>query len=368
MLILNMQENSKVLENLKVFSPGYQAIDWGFDYPQVVDLSTALAQPIRIASLPVFYNDPADFAYKIEFQGLDLDQFDLVLFTDIEFRKQRDIMTWIETVEARNWLLSVGGLHDNETLDSRTIYRPTWMFTFLQWNAPRDDFYLDRPFLWESLLGARRPNRDFIMLAMQQSGLLDQSIVTYRDIFVGNTISDTPEHIQKAFPSIKIQWPYVSPNLDPDWEVRGGKLDNTISSEVPWHIWNRCYYSIIAETLGQGHCFFPSEKFGKCCLARRLFVAFATCNWLNKVKQQGFQTFDAVLDESYDSIEDGVQRWTSAFDQVKMLSKQNPRHVLEKIKPVLDHNHNHLFAFKKKISEQMSHMITQAITQVRDPV
>lgn len=356
------------ISNLRIYSPGYQAIDWGFDYPQVVDLATALAQPVRIASLPVYYDNPKDFAYKQEFAGLDLDQFDLVLFTDIEFRKQRDIMAWIETVGARNWLLSVGGLYSNETLDPRTIYRPTWMFTFLQWNPPRDDFYMDRPFLWEALLGARRPHRDFIMLAMQQSGLLDQSIVTYRDIFVGNTISHTPEHIQKAFPSSKIQWPYVSPNLNTEWEVRGGKLDNTISSDVPWHIWDRCYYSIIAETLGQGNCFLMAEKLGKCCLARRLFVVFGTCNWLKNVKQQGFETFDAVLDESYDSIKDDLERWSSAFDQIKMLSKQNPQQVLEKIKPVLDHNHNHLFALKKQISKQMSDMIKQAITQVRDPV
>ena len=69
-----------MFKDLKVYSPGYQAIDWGFNYPQVVDLATALAQPTRIAALPVHFDNPRDFAYKPEFEELDLTQFDLVLF------------------------------------------------------------------------------------------------------------------------------------------------------------------------------------------------------------------------------------------------------------------------------------------------
>jgi hypothetical protein len=347
--------------HLRIYSPGYQAIDWGFDYPQVVDLATALSQPVRIASLPVFYDNPRDFAYKPEFAGLDLSQFDLVLFTDIEFRRQQDLIHWINSVGAKNWLLSVGGLHADETLDARTVYRPTWLFTFLQWNPPRDNFVMERPFLWEALLGARREHRDFVMLGMQQSGLLEHSIVTYRDIFAGNTIDTTPEHVQKVFSGLQLQWPYVSPNLDAAWEVRGGRLDNTISSDVPWEIWDRCYYSIIAETLSRGNCFLMAEKLGKCCLAKRLFVVFGAQHWLKNIKLHGFQTFDSVVDESYDSIEDPVQRWTAAMQQVKALSDQDPRLVLEKIKPVLDHNHDHLFWLKQDISRKMKLMIGQAI-------
>lgn len=340
-------------QNLKVYSPGHQAINWGFDYPQVVDLDTALAQPTSIAVVPVHYNNPQDFAYRPEFDALDLEQFDLVLFTDIEFRRQTDLINWIETTGAKNWLLTVGGLYSDETLDSRTIYRPAWMFTFLQWNSPREEFPMDRPFLWECLLGARRDHRDYVMLGFQQSGLLDSSIVNYRNIFMGSTDHPVSMNVQREFPGIEMQYPYVSPNLDPSWEVRGGKLDYTISSDVPWEIWNRCYYSIIVETLGDGNCFLAAEKIGKCVLARRLFVHFGASGWLTNLRMLGFETFGGVLDESYDSVPDNVQRWSQAFEQVKALSNQNPQHILQKIRPILDHNHHQLSTFNREKTQEL---------------
>ena len=68
---------------LKVFSPGYQATEWGFGYDQIVDIDTALAQPHKIAVMPVFYSLPNKFDYKPEFIEYPLHKFDLVLFTDI---------------------------------------------------------------------------------------------------------------------------------------------------------------------------------------------------------------------------------------------------------------------------------------------
>ena len=347
-----------MFESLKVYSPGYQAINWGFDYPQVVDLTTALAQPTRIVALPVHYNNPQDFAYKSEFEELDLTQFDLVLFTDIEFRRQTDLIKWIETTGAKKWLLSVGGLYSDETLDPRTVYRPAWMFTFLQWNPPREEFPIERPFLWECLLGARRDHRDFVMLSFQQSGLLNQSIVNYRNIFMGSNTGNVLLDVQREFLDVKMQYPYVSPNLDPAWEVRGGKLDNSISSDVPWEIWNRCYYSIIIETLGDGNCFLAAEKIGKCLLAQRLFVHFGVAGWLTNLHKLGFETFDSVLDESYDTVTNKIQRWKQAFEQVKALSKENPQHILEKVRPILAYNRNRLFELRQEKFDTMRNMVS----------
>lgn len=341
---------------IKVYSPGYQAIIWGFDYPQVVDLSTALAQPTKIAVLPVFYDRPNEFSYKPEFADLQLDQFDLVLFTDIEFRRQAELLEWIDTTDSDNWLLCVGGIHAHETLDPRVVYRPTWSFTFLQWNPPREDFPLDRPFLFDCLCGTRREHRDYVMLALEQSGLINQSIATYRDIFVGGSIDTTPDRVKKQFPGLQLTWPYVSPNLDPAWEVKEN-LDNSISSIEPWEIFNRCYYSILVETLGTGDCYLMAEKIGKCFNARRLFVHFGVAHWLKKLKTFGFQTFDSIMDESYDRIEDDIMRWQAAFQQVKWLAQQDHPALLQKVKPILDHNHNRLYAFRQEKFDEMRGLI-----------
>lgn len=348
------------LSQLCVYSPGYQATEWGFDYSEIVDLPTALAQPTRIAILPVHYNNPKNFAYRSEFDNLDLTLFDLVVFHDIEFRRQTELIEWIATTGVKNWLLCVGGLHADETLDPRTVYRPTWSFTFLQWTPPREDFPLERPFLFDSLCGARREHRDYVMLALSKSGLLDKSLATYRDIFVGSHFTKTPNRVKEVFPDQQLIWPYVSPNLDPAWEVKE-QLDNSISGIAPWEIYNRCYYSILLETLCIGDCFLMAEKIGKCLYARRLFVHFGTAHWLEKLRLFGFQTFSSVLDESYDNINDDIKRWQAAFEQVKWLSNQNHTELLQKIKPILDHNHARLYAFRQEKFDEMRAMVVSHV-------
>ena len=348
------------LSQLCVYSPGYQATEWGFDYSEIVDLPTALAQPTRIAILPVHYNNPKNFAYRSEFDNLDLTLFDLVVFHDIEFRRQTELIEWIATTGVKNWLLCVGGLHADETLDPRTVYRPTWSFTFLQWTPPREDFPLERPFLFDSLCGARREHRDYVMLALLKSGLLDKSLATYRDIFVGNHFTKTPNRVKEVFPDQQLIWPYVSPNLDPAWEVKE-QLDNSISGIAPWEIYNRCYYSILLETLCIGDCFLMAEKIGKCLYARRLFVHFGTAHWLEKLRLFGFQTFGSVLDESYDNINDDIKRWQAAFEQVKWLSNQNHTELLQKVKPILDHNHARLYAFRQEKFDEMRAMVVSHV-------
>jgi hypothetical protein len=346
-----------LLDKLLIYSPGYQATVWGFDHDQIADLDTVLQQPRRIAALPVFYDDPHDFAFIPGTKNLDLEQFDLILFVDIEFRRQQQILDWIATKNCSRYLICLGGLHENEILSERTIWRPTWSFNFLQWNQPRNDFPLDRPFLCEALLGARREHRDYVMASMQTSDLLDKCIVTYRDVFLGRTIQEPTAKLKNEFPGLEINWPYVSPNLDPAWEVIPTQINNTVSSIVPWDIWNRCYYSIIAETLGQGDCFLMAEKIGKCCFARRLFIHFGVANWLANLRAQGFETFGSVIDESYDSSPIDFVRYKGAFDQLVYLSQQNHQQILQKVKPVLDHNYHRLFELKHEIQQRMTDMI-----------
>lgn len=341
---------------LKVYSPGYQAIDWGFDYSQIVGLEEALAQPTKIAVLPVYCDNPQEFSYKPEFANLQLDQFDLVLFIDIQFSRQTQLIDWIETTGVKNWLLCVGGVYRDEVLDPRTIYSPSWVFALLRWNPPRDDFPLERPYLFDCLCGTRREHRDYVMLSLEKSGLLDKSIATYRDIFVGAAITETPPRVAKEFPDQTLAWPYVSPNLKPEWEVREN-LDNSISSIQPWEIFNRTYYSILVETLSSDVCYLMAEKIGKCLHARRLFVHFGVSHWLEKLRSLGFQTFDSIIDESYDLIDDDVQRWRAAFEQVQWLSQQNHSEILLKAKSILDHNHRRLYQLKEEKFKEMRDLV-----------
>jgi hypothetical protein len=344
------------ISSLKVYSPGYQAVEWGLDWSQCVDLATALQQKYKIAVLPVFCADSNEFSYLPQYQNLDLSKFDLVLFTDIEWRSQTELMSWIESTNAKHWLLHVAGLWLDEKLDPRTVYRPAWSFNFLRWNTKREDFPTNRPFKFDCLLGARRAHRDFVMLGLQQTELLNCSLTTYRDIFVGHWIQSTPQPVQSCWPSQLIQYPYVSYNLDAAWEVKS-QMDNSVSGLVPWGIYNRTWFSVVCETLASGRIFLSAEKMAKCFHARRLFVVFGIQGFLQKYQDWGFETFADIIDESYDSEHDDLMRWQKAFDQITWLCKQDLSKLVVALKPRLDHNHHRLYELEQEKRSQMHELI-----------
>jgi hypothetical protein len=194
------------------------------------------------------------------------------------------------------------------------------------------------------------------MLSIQQSGLLDRGIVTYRDFFIGHWIDQTPKQISKLFGNTELMYPYVSTNLDPAWEVKS-ELDNSISGLVPWEIYNRTWFSVVCETLSSGRVFLSAEKMGKCFHARRLFVVFAIQGFLQHYQNWGFETFSDIIDESYDTEPNNIVRWSRAFEQVKWLCEQDLSALLQKLRPRLDHNHHRLHEFDREKTQELQQFV-----------
>jgi hypothetical protein len=194
------------------------------------------------------------------------------------------------------------------------------------------------------------------MLSMQRSGLLERGIVTYRDLFVGHWIDRTPERVAQVFDGATLEYPYVSPHLDPAWEVKK-HMDNSVSGLVPWEIYNRTWFSVVCETLGKDRIFLSAEKTAKCFQARRLFVVLAIQGFLQQYRDWGFETFGDVIDESYDTEADDVRRWSQAFEQVKWLCQQDLPVLLQKLQPRLDHNHNRLYEFEQETTQQLQNFV-----------
>jgi hypothetical protein len=355
------------------FGSEYVALDWGFTAPWEPgqtevsrDLETVLLGKHKIAAVPVFCNDPTKHAYNSLTVSVDFSQFDLVLLSDIEYFTQHEIHAWVEKVGIKKYLLALGGKHYNENINSSCmIYRPWWTFNLLNFNQYQDTSRDSKPWLFDALLGSRRSNRDFAMLSLQKLKLLDRSIVTYRDIFQGNQFEHQHSNqMNKMFAGFDVPWPYVSPNLDPSWEVKDN-LTYSISPLVPWKIYQQTWYSIVCETVGVGETFFLSEKTTKPLFAKRLFLAYSTVHFLQKLKELGFETFSSVIDESYDSVHDMVERFSLIEQQLDLLSRENPQHIYKKIAPVLEHNHWMVTSMQSKIHASMSELIINSVQNLQ---
>lgn len=345
----------------KVYNPCWQSVDvagdWGFEkHEWTNDLSIALNQEFKIAAVKAYYNRTWVASYDPAACHGDLKSFDLVLISDAEYYSQQQIEEWCAEMGVTKYLIALGGYNETDNIDtSRMIYRHYWIEQYTCRNEFIDTRANNKPYLFDALMGARRPNRDYVMMGLTATKLLDRCLVTYRDCFPGGIVNRQTDEFAKLFDT-KLQWPYVSSNLDPAWEV-APVVNNQISFITPVEIYHRTYYSILTETLGTGGGFFFSEKSIKAFFAKRIFVLFGNRHHLKRLRNLGFQTFGSMLDESYDKCALDFERFDLALKQVMALSRMDPVQVQEKLQPVLDHNHRRLFELVAETKTAMRQML-----------
>ena len=192
--------------------------------------------------------------------------------------------------------------------------------------------YVTKPKMFDALLGRKKYHRDFVYDRIDK----DNNCVTYLN-----------DHVCDFGNEDKWRWESdgLEVNRPVEWTVDrvnyyGYNL--SLSQIVPIEVYNETAYSLITETSYSNHYTFYTEKTVKPILGRRLFVAFSGKHSLRNLRSIGFKTFSDVIDESYDQVESLDQRFTMALEQVKYLSTQNQAAVLEKIRPICEHNFAHM--------------------------
>lgn len=125
-----------------------------------------------------------------------------------------------------------------------------------------------------------------------------------------------------------------------NYEDRNIRTSDLIDPEI----YNQSHYSLVLETTRHKDFAMFSEKEAKPIMAKRLFVIFGSKGHIKAFKKLGFKSFDKVMDESFDEIENDDERFIKMLDSMNELSKENPNVVYDKISDVLDYNYNHFIA------------------------
>jgi hypothetical protein len=217
--------------------------------------------------------------------------------------------------------------------------------------APKD-YYFD------ALLGTQKPHRQFVYQKIQDR---------YQDkIYTRYKIKQ--QTLDQSIADKNWDWPpgaVVTPRTDTKkWYsgnlVQFGDMMTNISHIVPVDIYQKTCYSIVAETYWDLDFVLLSEKTIKPLMAKRLFVMFGGVGYLAHLHRLGFQTFDGIIDESYDLEPDNITRWTRAFEQVEYLCNQPQELILQKIQPILEHNYDLLIT--RDWNQEYEQAIVSAIT------
>lgn len=118
------------------------------------------------------------------------------------------------------------------------------------------------------------------------------------------------------------------------------------------YLYEQTYFSLISETNyytvhpGYEKSKFLSEKAFKPIVYRHPFMLISTPGCLECMKHIGYQTFDGLIDESYDSVSNDGDRMDAILQETERLINLNPqelRKFLEGAKEVCDYNYKVLY-------------------------
>lgn len=103
------------------------------------------------------------------------------------------------------------------------------------------------------------------------------------------------------------------------------------------------YISLVTETSISNEWNFITEKCIRPMIGLQPFIVFGNPHTLKILKTYGFQTFDKIIDESYDNEFDTNKRFEMAYNEVKKLNNISKNELHEKYYSIIDiltHNKN----------------------------
>jgi hypothetical protein len=196
--------------------------------------------------------------------------------------------------------------------------------------------YDKKPFMFDVLYGRPKFHRDFVKKKLLT--IAEPNWYYEAPFFVGPTPGSqnwTSLNFDRTdFWEDEME---IDAKLNYSCRYRGKVM--SISQVLPLKIYNKTAYSIVMETWADNRYSFFTEKIAKPILGCRLFVVISGQHYLRNLRQLGFKTFDGIIDESYDSIQDSTTRWTKAIEQTEWLCQQPQEKILSQIAPIVIHNY-----------------------------
>lgn len=217
------------------------------------------------------------------------------------------------------------------------------VYTYMDWFKSTSDVYCLFPdylkdlksgvkqYKFDALLGRSKPNRDYAFNFIQQN-LNTAGIVKYSRDQRKIDFNDTSQW-ETSIPKV------VTDGITFTVETVDYFGHNVrLSHLIPVGIYNQTNFSLVTETNTSNNFIFLTEKTAKCLIAKRMFILLGNRYSLRFLKDLGFKTFDVVVDESYDSIEDQNLRFEQAMLQLKKLATMDQHYLLDRVEPIVAHN------------------------------
>ena len=142
----------------------------------------------------------------------------------------------------------------------------------------------------------------------------------------------------------------ASANIPRNIDIWDFKIDKKpVDVDAFWHV--------VTETVFYYDKLHLTEKIFKPIVSKQPFMLLAASGNLAYLKRYGFKTFDSVIDESYDLIQDNDLRTEAVVKQLHWYCNLTPGEktdVIKQVEPIIDYNFDHFYGeFKHIIAREL---------------
>jgi hypothetical protein len=327
------------------------------DFDSVKQLSNIAHSKIKFfdwAEKQNFLNNKCDIKIAIfqpDYQNIqnfkqlctDLRNCDLVIVYSMELTDA--IFTIMKKFDQKNFVFIIDGVLNKKLLSAKVISNNYWLrstaylYQFDLKNHHHDSLnpFVNKSYKFDVLYGRPRLHRDFVKKSLE---LFNNLSWFYESPYFGQ-YGIQPD-IKKAHNLDKNEFweDDIVPSTTNDSTCTYHGVQMQLCQVMPYKIYNQTLYSLVCETSYHNDFSFFTEKIVKPILSYRLFVIISGQYYLKNLRSLGFKTFNCVIDESYDEIEDDQQRWSQALSQAVWLCSQDFNMIIKKITPILLHNYD----------------------------
>jgi hypothetical protein len=145
-------------------------------------------------------------------------------------------------------------------------------------------------------------------------------------------------------------------------------VDSSASADFVIEDYETTDFEVVLETLFDDGRLHLTEKILRPIALGQPFILVSTCNSLNYLKSYGFKTFDSIIDESYDSVTNPINRLESVIKLMKDItnwSQQERISKLNQIKEIVNYNKQYFFSkkFEKLILNELKNNLHDALKE-----
>jgi len=127
---------------------------------------------------------------------------------------------------------------------------------------------------------------------------------------------------------------------------------------------------VVLETLFDDSRNHLTEKTLRPIACRQPFILTATPGSLQYLRSYGFRTFDGYIDETYDTIQDPIERLSAIIQEmqrVDQLCSEDKQKLITEIQPIVEHNQSLFFSseFHDVVINEFKQNLDQAVSKVK---